>query len=839
VADSEEFPPAHLQHDATLSLGPGSTEPTSQPFTLARYRIVGKLGEGGMGVVYEAEQESPRRRVALKVIRGGRLLDDAAVRMFQREVETLARLEHPNIGAIYDSGRTDDGQHYFAMELVRGKTLGEHLALRDSARALSVEDVRTRLELLACLADAVHYAHQRGVIHRDLKPSNVIVTDPRSGAGSDRARLPTIKILDFGLARITDSDVAASMVSEVGAIKGTLNYMSPEQAMGNPAEIDVRTDVYSLGVVLYEMLTGKLPIEIPTGSLMQAVRLITNEPPRPIRDVFRGAKRLDPDVETICSKALEKRPADRYASAAALADDIRRYLASEPIVARPPSTAYQLRKFAQRNKPIVLGTTATLAALVLGVIISTSLAIREGAHRRAAEIARRDAERESERATQVQKFLQEMITSADPSMSKGPLITMGEVLKSAAKKIETGFEDRPDVRGALRFSIGATYAAFSQWDDARTHLEPALAALRESYPGDHEQVAECLRMLGEAYEANFEPAAIPILKECVEMNSRLFGEEHLKTATAIHDLAYAHYGVSRRREIAANSATKDSLLAVAEQLYLRSQKTFLAEYGDADPNFARCLHALSPTLWAQGRREEARELLDRAIRIVENADGDNRWFLESLYDDRSALARNSGEYEDAVTMATKALETRRAVYGVGSLQEGWSIRTLGRLARLQNRPRDAIEQLEAANAIFKTHLHEHADDRIAVLEEIAEALAAVGDAARGLRVGGEVVASRRAVAERNPDDADAQHRAARALLDTWPSHVQDPAAAERFARRACELTTWTRPDVILTLGLAQRRLGRSQEAAATAERAKPLIPPDDQDLLTILRELSS
>jgi serine/threonine protein kinase len=236
------------------------------PTTIGRYRILGKLGEGGMGIVYEAEQQEPRRRVALKVVRGGELLDETRVRFFLREAEALARLKHPGIAAIYEAGRTAGGQHYFAMELVRGASLADWLSKRPAPATRA--EVQQRLRLFCAICEAVHYAHQRGVIHRDLKPSNVLVSEePAAGPAA-------VKVLDFGLARITEDSPPVTVSADAGIIRGTLQYMSPEQARGSPDAIDVRTDVYSLGVMLYELVSGRRPYELERVGVSEALRVI-------------------------------------------------------------------------------------------------------------------------------------------------------------------------------------------------------------------------------------------------------------------------------------------------------------------------------------------------------------------------------------------------------------------------------------------------------------------------------------------------------------------------------------------------------------------------------------
>ena len=346
----DEAPPVRPgSADSQLTTAVAPDLPLIRPgVAIGGYRIVRELGRGGMGVVWGAVQQQPRRPVALKVIRSGRLVDEHQVELVLREAQMLIRLEHPGIAAIYEAGSTADGEQYFAMELVRGETLAEYMATRrtDSERPLEVGEI---LSLFLQITDAVGYAHQMGVIHRDLKPSNILVTGERSsrdGIGTEARR---IKIIDFSLARNTDSAVAAdTTLSEPGSIWGTLEYMSPEQTRGNPDEIDLRSDVYSLGVILYELLTGTLPYQLPVTAVVEAIQIIREERPRsPARTWMenRGAlnttdTRLDPDLATIVLKALEKETSRRYQSASDLAGDVELYLAGQPTMTRRTSSEW-------------------------------------------------------------------------------------------------------------------------------------------------------------------------------------------------------------------------------------------------------------------------------------------------------------------------------------------------------------------------------------------------------------------------------------------------------------------------------------------------------------------
>lgn len=451
------------------------SEPQSQGpdpllnFTLGQYTITGILGAGGMGIVYRAEQAATQRPVAIKVIRST-FADPGLLRRFSKESLVLGRLKHPGIAQIYEAGTAPgpDGRElpFFAMEFVAGQPL---LAFA------STIGLREKLELFARVCDAVNHAHQKGVIHRDLKPGNILIEEDSTTAagatGSTHSSTfgPQPKILDFGVARLTDLDAAAAtMQTDVGQVIGTLAYMSPEQIRGESDRLDTRSDIYALGVILCELLTGQLPYSVKGKPLAQAARIIGEDDPTlnaATSKLIRG------DVETIILKALAKEPERRYQSAAELSADIRRFLADQPIVARPATATYQLRKFASRNKALVGGIIATILVLTLG-IIGTSIGMVKA--REAQKLALKREEKatlEARKATRAIDFLVGMLTSADPDRQAGREVTVRELLDSASSGVDQELKDEPEIRRTLHNAIERTYRAIGTPDKSLAHIE--------------------------------------------------------------------------------------------------------------------------------------------------------------------------------------------------------------------------------------------------------------------------------------------------------------------------------------------------------------------------------
>jgi eukaryotic-like serine/threonine-protein kinase len=588
------------------------------------YVIVREIGRGGMGAVYEARQESTGRSVALKVMLHRSDSDPIHARLFRREVQLLARLKHPYIATLYDAGQTPSGQDYFAMELISGRPLRELCRPCGSTRPSA--DV---LSLFKKICEGLAYAHQRGVIHRDLKPSNILI---------DETGNP--KILDFGLARLHDPDgELLTNVTETGRLVGTLAYMSPEQARGEAEAVDVRSDVYTLGLILYELLTGARPYDVKTAAWAEAVRTIGDRPVVPPSASHPG---LRGDLETIILKALAKEPSERYPSASALAEDIDRYLTNLPILARPPSGLYQLRKLILRHKV----PSALVAALVL---VITAFAVTFGIQK--AQVARqRDAaQAQARRAERISAYLTGMIESIDPR-AVGANVSVQNLLDRAAVDLESQLADDPATLASMHETLARGYLALDRYESGDIHARRALEIRLRSKGAKDAEYAATLHLVGLADRRKNPEAAEKTLREAYNLRRNLLGNDDPAVAESMEALASFRFGCSDYRR--------------AEQLFREAIDKWRA-LPNTEIRLAAALDSYSIMLTAAGRYDEAEPLLVEALEIRRRIHGNDHFDVARTLTDLGEIYSQWGQFAKAESMHREQIRVLRRLFPDG------------------------------------------------------------------------------------------------------------------------------------------------------------------------------
>ncbi len=682
------------------------------------YRIIQEIGHGGMGVVYEAEQEKPvRRKVALKLIKWGMDTKEVITR-FDSERQALALMNHPNIAAVYDAGATGQGRPYFAMELVHGEPIVEYC---DKNRLT----IRERLDLFIQACEGVQHAHQKGIIHRDIKPSNILVT-----IQDDK---PVPKIIDFGVAKATSQRLTERTVyTELGQLIGTPEYMSPEQAEMTGLDIDTRTDVYSLGVVLYELLVGAQPFEAKTlrqvsfDKMRQRIR--EEEPPKPSerlshlgepsataatnrRVELRSLEReLRGDLDWITMKAIDKDRTRRYNSPFELAADIERYLTHQAVLAGPPSAAYQLRKFIRRHR---LGVAVASAALL--VLIGFAGLMTVQAERIARERDR--ANRAAAAKTQVADFLKDLFEVADPSEARGNSITAREILDKGVKKIDESLGDQPQLRAELLLAMGAVYTNLGLYREAESLLRRALDLQRRSLGADDATTLATVHELAWALsvQGQYDQAAA-LYREAFENRRALLGSRNPETLSSQGQLADTYAELGRHKE--------------SEALFLEVLDVQRDLLGGHHPETLITMNNLAGLYRRQQRYDEAVTLDQKVLEIrLRDLGEDHPHTLASL-NNLAVGYQDQGRYDEARPVIERAIRIAERVWGVEHPSYGILVHTLGELHLAMRHFDEAERHLRRALTIYELQ-PAHAYTGL-LLYQLAQASARQDDAAQAL-----------------------------------------------------------------------------------------------------------
>lgn len=746
-----------MEDDAITSPGTAPAgSPSDHPARIGPYRIVRVLGEGGMGVVYLAEQSAPIfRRVALKVLKLG-LDTKQFVARFEAERQALAVMDHPGIARVHDAGASETGRPYFVMELVHGEPITVYCDVNR-------QSPRERAQLMIRVCQAVQHAHQKGVIHRDLKPSNVLV------GVQDGEAVP--KIIDFGVAKAIDRPLTThTLFTEIGQRIGTPAYMSPEQMEMSGLDVDTRSDVYSLGVMLYELLSGTLPFsedllrravtspgllrdtdpQTPSARVTGLGEKVSSVASRRSSDPASLRRTLEGDLDWITLKAMAMDRARRYETANAFAMDLQRYLGYEPVTARPPSTHDRVAKFVRRHRAgVAMGAAAAL--LVIGATIMLGVQ----AQRLARERDR--AEREAARASSVTSFLRETLSSADPWSGGRRDVSVAEALGAAVAKLDQSFLNQPLTAAAVRQTIAATYGGLGRFDEAEALARSALETQRKTLGETHEDVAQTLAVLAELYvkKGQYEPADA-LAREALAVNRRLTSRDNERVAASLTQLAdvlehrgryadahiAAEEGLAIRRRVhgARDARVADSLKTLAnivangfadytrvDQLLREALEIRRSVYGRDDANVAVTLNDLAVNRVRVEDFAQAEALYNEAVAINRRVLGDDHPEVALTLENLGGVYYRTQRYDECLELLDEVLAMRRKALGNEHTAVG---RTLANMGAVRNGAKDyagAIPPLREAETRLRATLGAEHPDLVTLLSHLGDALTGSGD----------------------------------------------------------------------------------------------------------------
>jgi len=681
-----------------------------EPRSIGPYRLIKKIGEGGMGQVWLAQQSAPlERKVALKLIRVG-MYDDDVLKRFASERQALANMNHPAIAKVFDAGATADGQPYFVMEYVQGLPISDYC---DEKRL----KIRERLELFIEVCEGVQHAHQKAIMHRDLKPANILVVKVD---GKARPR-----IIDFGLAKAATSRPGGEgAFTQVRGWVGTPGYMSPEQADPGVLDVDTRTDVYSLGVILYELLTGALPFDPKlwkTKPFDEALRHLredeTDRPSTKVSSDRRGAtsaalnrgtesqplvKLLRGDLDWITMKALEKDRARRYDSCSALVADVRRYLNSEAVLATPPSFGYRAGKFVRRHRVPVIASSAVAVLLVALAASMTLQAVR---------IAReRDrANREAAAAKSVSEFLTGLFRVSDPSEARGNSITARQILDQGVKQVEAGLSGQPEVQARLMGTMGEVYWSLGLFKEAAPLLEKAVETRQRVLGPEHPDTLRSMYLVGKNLNDDGRYAeAEKLLREVLEAQRRVLGPEHPETVSSMIGIAGVIYEEGRYQE--------------AEKLQRELLDMQRRAFAPDDRRALMAMNNLAVNLDTQGRYAEAEQLYREALELEHRTFGpDHPLTLQSMTNVARVL-NNETKYADAERLLRETLDMQRRVLGSEHQDTLWSTQVLAESLRAEGHLLDAEKLQRETLSIRERVLGPEHPDTLGSMEVLAVTL---------------------------------------------------------------------------------------------------------------------